>query len=180
MRFPQCGQQPTALTAKALIERLLRKAEKNPTLRDDCLAEAITIEALWKAGELPNGMLSEHAMSREQHNAIKALNHGNAYGTGLQPLKSKRSRHTQFQLLFFALVGELPKQLSKTKIPHPTIPGSFYWLGTNGALRVGPTKHQSIPEADHKKQALLARAQVALTRPKAKPTITLSDLKGLL
>jgi len=163
MRFPQCGQQPTALTAKALIERLLRKAERNPTLRDDCLAEAITIEALWKAGELPNG---DHWAQPPE--------------LAPKPPKPPRSRHTQFQLLFFALIGELPKQLAKTKIPHPTLPGSFYWLGTNGALRVGPTKHQSIPEADHKKQALLAKAQVALARPKGKRTITLNDLKGLL
>jgi hypothetical protein len=167
MQFPQCGQQPTALTAKALIERLLRKAEKNPALANDCIAEAIAIEALWKAGELPNGT----------HWAQPPTGHAPTSGRQTTP---RKSRHTQFQLLFFALVGKLPQQLAKTKIPHPTIPGSFYWLGTNGALRVGPTKHQSFPESDHKKQALLAKAQCELARPKAKRTITLSDLKGLL
>lgn len=179
MIFRHTTLAPTAQNAQAVIDRLLRKAQLQPALSGDIMQEAIAIEALWKAGALPNG--AEPATPLLGKISGIAPRAPEPFPQPVAVSMSAPAKPTSWQRIYFALLGYWPDGPAfRLKHPHPTRPGQFYYLGTSGALRIGPNKQRSVPEHPRIREALLARADEAVKAAKANKAAKASKAEAQL
>lgn len=93
----------------------------------------------------------------------------------------------EWALLYFALTGLRPGPATSRhlKVPHPSLPHRWIWLGPQGGLTWGLCLRHAIKMAPAARAALLARAREAqkavpsALRAAPKQTLSLATLKGL-
>jgi hypothetical protein len=165
-------QPPTMANAKQQVERLLRCASLAAhngwkATEEEALAKAIEIEALAKAGALPEGLPPSMNTRRPQA------------ASGQDPISAPGPQLDTWSILYLALTGLKPGPSTSRsiKVPHP-IQNRFYWLKPNGQVLWGEHLRHSLRLTPQERERLLAKGKALAGPPPEAAVLTLSLLKG--